>query len=296
MDKIINVENDHGIRIDQFLTQYLGGTSRSRVQSLIGREKVCVNAKIVKKHYLLRPGDRIELGEMESAAPSHLLPVSMPLDILYEDKFLIAVNKPPFLSVHPGAGPPVPTLVHGLLAYTENLASNGCRPGIVHRLDKETSGILLIAKDDTTLHMLSSAFQNRKVHKTYLAVTHSTPPEGTFTHLLTRDPKCRTRYTVSTSEGKEAISTFIVLCKTGSVSLVQIEPATGRTHQIRVQLSHLKAPVYGDKLYSKMKVPPRHMLHATRLNLIHPITQMPLELSAPIPADFAAVLKRENLR
>lgn len=295
---IFTYEEDQHLRIDRFLAQRYPSSSRAQFQFFIENGFVLVNQCKIKKHQKLQKNDQISIEWVSKKPQMHLEPSPMNLEILYEDDFLLVINKPPFLSVHPGAGTREPTLIEGVLAYTQNLANgeDELRPGIVHRLDKDTSGAIIIAKDDTSLFHLSRQFQQRDVQKTYIAVCQNSPRDGTYQFLLTRNPHHRKQYVVSQEKGKNSITDIEILDKTDKYTLVKIVPKTGRTHQIRVVLSHLKAPIIGDTTYHK-KHPliQRQLLHAYQLSFVHPHTHQKVNITAPLPEDFLAAMTKFHL-
>jgi 23S rRNA pseudouridine1911/1915/1917 synthase len=281
-----------GQRIDKLLALNYPLFSRTYFQRLIEDGFVLLNGHPVKKRISLETGDEIEVC-FQLTPESSLAPEAIPLDILYEDDHLIAINKPAGMVVHPAPGHPSGTFVNALLAHCQNLAPIGdpLRPGIVHRLDKETSGVLLAAKTPLAHQKLVQAFAGRQMEKTYLAICLGRPPSTTINTPIGRHPIRRKEMAVLTEGGKEAVSEIQVLAFNESVSLALIRPRTGRTHQIRVHLKHLGAPVLGDSVYGRPKCneekrTSRQLLHAYRLQFIHPITQSPLSLVAPLPTDL----------
>jgi 23S rRNA pseudouridine1911/1915/1917 synthase len=284
-------------RLDKLLSLHFPEYSRTYFQFLIERGCILVDGRILKKRETPKEGDRIEVDFVLPPEIS-LQPQNIPLDILYEDEHLIAINKPAFMVVHPAAGHPKDTFVNALLYHCRQLEiGDSLRPGIVHRLDKDTSGILLAAKTAFTHAKLVELFSNRKIQKHYIAVCVGTPKEGLIDAAIKRHPVKRKEMAINVTEGKEAKSICHVLGKDDSLSLVEIQLLTGRTHQIRVHLKHLGTPILGDAVYgswsaNKKFKPPRQLLHAQHLHFIHPITQEVLNLSAPIPNDLASYIKR----
>jgi 23S rRNA pseudouridine1911/1915/1917 synthase len=291
------------VRLDKFLADEVPELSRSTAQRLIEQGQVDVNGKPAKASYKLRPGDRVVvLLPMEQ--PPELVPEAIPLTIVYEDCFLLAVDKPAGLVVHPAPGHPAGTLVNALLAHCPELAASGDqRPGIVHRLDRDTSGLILIAKSEQVRRALQRQFQERQVHKAYLALLegHLQPSSGRIEAPLGRDPRHRQRMAVVPG-GREAVTEYHVLERfahavgpvAGDYTLVEAEPLTGRTHQIRVHLASIGHPVVGDVVYGRRKrrLPvPGQFLHAHRLGFSHPVTAEHLELEAPLPEDLAELLE-----
>jgi len=221
----------------------------------------------------------------------------MRLDILYEDDALLMVNKPAGLVVHPGAGHATGTLVHGLLAHAGRLSqvAGPFKPGIVHRLDKDTSGLMVVAKDDTVHRALAKQFADRTVKRTYVALVDGLVPRdaGIIDAALGRHPRDRQRIAVrQDGRGREAITAYRVLRRFADMTLVELTPQTGRTHQLRVHLAHLGYPILGDPRYGRRRSCPRQALHAERLGFFHPTAQAFMEFTAPWPAALAAVIER----
>ncbi len=282
---------DAGQRLDRFLAQALPAFSRARLQTLIREKFVTVNGKPARPRDLVRARTLVEVREPE-VTKIDAQPESMPLDILFEDDDLLVLNKPAGLVVHPGAGHQTHTLVNALLAHCKNLSVIGGeeRPGIVHRLDKETSGVLVIAKNDATHRDLSKQFAERTTGKVYLALVAGTPREktGTIDAPIARHPVHRQRMSIARRAGRPAKTDYRVLKSNGDVSLIECTIHTGRTHQIRVHLHHLGHPVLGDKLYGGKRVgtSPRQMLHASKLTFRHPRTGEAMTFTASVPNDF----------
>src|SRR5256885_6906660 len=281
-----------GDRLDRFLAQALPAFSRARLQTLIRDEFVTVNGKPARPRDAVRSGDVIELREPE-LAKIEAQPEAMALEILFEDEDLLVLNKPAGLVMHPGAGHQQHTLVNALLAHCKNLSGIGGkeRPGIVHRLDKETSGALVIAKNDATHRDLARQFAARTMGKIYLALVAGTPRKatGVIDKAIARHPVHRQRMSIARRQGRSAKTEYRVLRSSGDVSLVECTLHSGRTHQIRVHLHDLGHPVLGDKLYGGKRAVnfPRQMLHAWKLSFHHPRTREPMNFTAPIPPDFA---------
>ncbi len=290
------------VRVDKFLAGQLPELSRSAAQRLIDEGQVTVNGEPVKASYKVRAGDRV-VALLRVEESHHLLPEVIPLDIAYEDQALIVVNKAAGMVVHPAPGHPGGTLVNALLAHCPELAvGGGDRPGIVHRLDRYTSGLILAAKSEKVRRALQRQFKDRQVHKAYLALVegHLQPAYGRIEAPVGRDPHHRQRMAVLAG-GREAITEYHVLEQfahpigpvAGEYSLVEAEPVTGRTHQIRVHLASIGHPVVGDAVYGrrKQRLPvSRQFLHARRLEFKHPLTGERLDLEAPLPEDLAWVL------
>lgn len=288
-----------GRRLDQFLVQS-SDLSRAAVQRLIHQGRVRIGARPQKASYRVRPRDRI-IVMRPPPEPSEVEPEPIPLDLLHEDEDLLVVNKPPGLIVHPGAGRRRGTLVNALLHHCPGLTGIGGiqRPGIVHRLDKETSGCLVVAKTEMAHQSLSRQFEHRQVKKTYLALVHGLvrAAHGRISLPIGRRERERKRMGVRTRKGRETETTFRVLRSTPDCSLVEVMPTTGRTHQIRVHLSAIGHPVVGDKLYGgrrerKSRLKAAHqLLHAWKLGFTHPRTGVWMESTAPLPHDFCETLE-----
>ncbi len=280
------------------MAERVAGLSRSAIQRLIDHGRVTVNAEPAKASYKVRPGDRVvacvpQPGSEEPAAEA------IPLDIVYEDQVLIVIDKPAGMVIHPAPGHQSGTLVNALLAHCLELAgySQDRRPGIVHRLDRDTSGLILVAKNEQIRRALQRQFQARQVHKVYLALLdgYLEAAHGRIEAPLGRDPRHRQRMAVVPG-GREAITEYRLLTTFagGDYSLVEAEPKTGRTHQIRVHFASIGHPVVGDTVYGRRRTSlpvPRQFLHAQRLGFTHPLTGRPLEFEAPLPDDLAAVLR-----
>ena len=271
---------------------------------------VLVNGSQVKASYEIRYGDKISVWLPLLEAGEQLTPENIPLDVLYEDENIIVINKAPGIVVHPGAGHETGTLVHGLLAHCSHLAMQGApqRPGIVHRLDQNTSGALVVAKSERAYLSLIEQFKTHTVQKEYLALVYGRvfPVEGEIRTQLDRHPVDRKKMAVSQTKGREAISRWRLEKAWDEVTLLRVAIETGRTHQIRVHLSHMAHPIVGDETYGGGKrrarsvkcrslqtvllTVERQMLHAWRLAFRHPITQVVLCFTAPIPSDFSQLL------
>ena len=283
-------------RVDKYLTTELDTMSRSKVQNLIADGYVIVNGETIKANYKLETGDKVEVFVPEPEAVD-VEAEDIPLDIIYEDKDIVLVNKAQGMVVHPGAGNPNGTLVNALLFHIKDLSgTNGeIRPGIVHRLDKDTSGILMVAKNDEAHVNLSEQLQNRTVKRKYWALVHGVLPHehGTINAPIGRDPKDRQKFTVIKG-GKEAISHFRVLERIQKFSLMEVSLETGRTHQIRVHLNYIDHPVAGDKIYGPKKSLEGNgqFLHARMLEFTHPRTGETMSFEAELPALFEETLDR----
>ncbi len=307
------VESEAGQRLDRIVALRHPELSRTRVQELIEAGLILLDGWPVKGAQKVRAGQRVEV-EARQRPPIRAEAESIPLEILYEDEDVIAVNKPAGMTVHAGAGNSRGTLVNALLGRGQALsqATDLLRPGIVHRIDKETSGVLLVAKNDAAHAKLGEAFRQRTVKKTYLALVQGLLPQesGRIELAIGRDPKRRTRMAAvrKTAPGaalrtaREARTDWNVLARIDSATLVEIQLHTGRTHQIRVHFSALKHPVVGDTLYGaaehvhhgKIVMPAlgRNFLHAAKLGFSHPRTGAWMELRAPLPVELHAYLEK----
>ncbi len=285
-----------GIRLDQFLALTIPSISRSVLANSIRKGHICIDAICRKSSYRLKEGEVVS-GHIEQQEDIAVQPQSINLSIIYEDEFLLLLSKPPGLVVHPGSGNPHGTLVNGLVHYCQSIAEVGdsLRPGIVHRLDKDTSGIMLVAKQGFVHRKLVDDFKNRRLTKEYLALLHGVLREksGRLVASIGRHPVQRQKMAIVYG-GRHAVSNWQVLQEFPNVfSLVKIMIETGRTHQIRVHMAHLGCPVVGDKVYGGHRdnsVFPRQLLHASRLVFRHPVTDQPMDYTAALWPDFADVL------
>jgi 23S rRNA pseudouridine1911/1915/1917 synthase len=276
-----------GLRLDRFLVERFPAVSRSTFQRWIDDGLVLVNGEQVKKRYLPEVGDEIEV-QFVAAPGMDLIPESMALDICYEDPHLLVINKPAGLVVHPGAGHWTGTLVHGLLHHCNQLPGDPARPGLVHRLDKDTSGLLVVAKTSEAQLALTRQFSQRTVVKTYLGLCWGSPSTQQCSEPLGRDPRHRQRMAV-VPEGKEARTSWNTLWSGQGTSLLEVHLHTGRTHQIRVHLSWVGCPLVGDPLYggSRPQLELGHQwLHAWKLVFQHPASQEILAFEAPVPTEL----------
>ncbi len=280
----------------------LAGISRSQVKLLIKHGHVLVGGIPRKASYPVRSGEAIAVSPLLSH-PTTATPEDIPLDILYEDDCLAAINKPPGMVVHPAPGQWHGTVVNALLSYWGwHVEEASLRPGIVHRLDKDTSGVLLVAKNRTTLEALAEQFKSRQVHKTYRAVVVGCLPqhEGEISFPIGRHPHDRKKMSVHARKSRPAVSRYEVLESCRNVSLVRLFPKTGRTHQLRVHLAALNHPIIGDYLYGSRRIEkilppeirhfPRQALHAEAIEFIHPQDHAVMTIQAPYPDDFAGLL------
>jgi 23S rRNA pseudouridine1911/1915/1917 synthase len=296
MIELVVSTNEARLRLDQFLAKQLPEFSRSRLQQLIRDGFVRLNNSTSRPRQIIRVGDKIELTE-PPLEKIETLPEQIPLEILFEDNDLIVINKPAGLVVHPGAGHREHTLVNALLNHCSTLSGIGGkeRPGIVHRIDKETSGCLVIAKNDAAHRGLSRQFADRTVEKTYLAIVTGklSKTAGVIEEKIGRHPIDRQRMSATSVRGRAARTEYRVVRSSERASLVECRLHSGRTHQIRVHLHHLGHPVLGDKVYAPRlaKEFPRQMLHAWKLGFHHPRTEKWKSFEAPLPDDFAAAIK-----
>ncbi len=296
-------------RLDKYLHGRFSNYSRVMIQKVIRSDAVTVNGQRVRPSFRLSPNDIIELTLPELPS-KEILPEEIPLDIIYEDDDIIIVNKQADLIVHPARGYTHGTLVNALAYHCENLSegSEPGRPGIVHRLDRNTTGVMVVAKNDTAQWKIATQFEYRKTEKQYLAIVHGTPElQGDrISAPLGVHPKIREKYAVRPYSGKEAVTFYEVLEPFRGFSLVALKPRTGRTHQIRVHMSHLKHPIVADDMYGGKHVYPwqltdsepapeepvinRCALHAWKLKFEHPTTEEQVEFEAPLPADMQHLL------
>ena len=289
---------ESSLRIDLLLARRFADRSRTYFQDLLTQGLVLLNGKPMKKRECPRVGDQIEVS-FPALEPSALIPEEIPLNILFEDSELIVVNKPAGMVVHPAPGHRTGTFVHALLNHCQGelMLSDPIRPGIIHRLDKDTSGILIAAKTATAHFHIAKQFASRQVDKNYLAICCGRPPTGPIRAAIGRNPHHRKEMMVVAEGGKEAESDLQIIAVQEKVSLVLVKPRTGRTHQIRVHLKHVGHPVLGDAVYGSPSLnraldAPRLLLHAYRIGLRHPLTDEPLLFVAPIPDDFRQAIKK----
>lgn len=281
------------IRLDKYVSDQCPELSRTQAQKLIDDGHITVNGHAAKASHKLNTGDRVNII-VPPPAPSPLSPEAIPLNIIYEDDDLLVVDKPAGLTVHPAPGHPSHTLVNAILSHFPNLAdiSDSLRPGIVHRLDKDTSGVMLVAKNSAAQAKLAEQFETRSVVKAYLALVkgHLTPQNGIIEAPLGRDPRNRKRMAVVT-EGREARTEYQVVRYISDYTLLEIRPETGRTHQIRVHLAAIGYPVVGDATYGvKSDYLSRQFLHASRLGFKLPSTDEYVEFKSELPPDLVQAL------
>lgn len=306
-------ENKKPERIDVFLSRQIGDLSRSQLKRLITGADVLVNGKPVRPSYMIDPGEKIEIT-IPGPEPIKAEPEDIPLDIVFEDESLIVINKTAGIVVHPARGNLRGTLVNALLHYSNSLSSGSdeFRPGIVHRLDKGTSGLIMIAKNDTVHAAITNKFMLREIKKEYSAIIWDKMPksEGKIDESVGRSKKDRTKMAAGVI-GKSAVTNYSVDVVMDFTSLLTLRPLTGRTHQLRVHLAHVDRPIFGDAEYGgrgrmagmitpeRRKVAvkaldliSRQALHASRLTLDHPVTGKEIEFYCPLPEDFKSVLKQ----
>lgn len=301
MDIFPVTEAQRGTRLDKFLITQRPELSRSFLQSLIENGNIRVNDAARKANYTVKTGDSVTL-EIPPPSPATARAEEIPLDVLYEDDGLLVINKPAGMVVHPAVGHTSGTLVNAVLGYApEIVTGNEERPGIVHRLDRDTSGVMLIAKNDVALHELQRQFAAREIHKIYIALVNGmvSTPQGKIDAPIARDTHDRKKMTVySTGHAREAVTVFYVLAHTDKYTLLRLEPETGRTHQIRVHLAFLKHPVVADEVYGKKKNDlglERQFLHARRITFRHPITHQEMTFTAPLPPELTQALERTGI-
>ncbi len=295
---ILQNRSEREIRLDKFLAQEVDDLSRSYVQKLISAGRVTIDGfPVYKKAELISPGTEIEI-ELPPAEESDLQPEDIPLDILFENSDCIVVNKPAGMVVHPAVGHPTGTLVQAVLGYAPEIEGVGGvkRPGLVHRLDQDTSGVILLAKNDRAHQHLQDQFRDREVEKIYLALVDGRPPspQGRVEIAIGRDPKYRQRMAaVQDQDGKLAVSEFFTEEEFPQHTLLRVSILTGRTHQIRVHLAFLGCPVVGDTVYGRKKPSlelDRQFLHAHQLKIILPGEKEERIFKAPLPPELEAVL------
>ena len=298
---IIDVPDEEtGERIDSFLSGKTDFT-RTRIQQLIKDRNITVNGKPTKSSYKIEENDEIiiEVPEVET---TEIKPENIKIDVVYEDSDIAVINKQAGLVVHPAHGHYSGTLVNAILYHIKDLSGiNGeIRPGIVHRLDKDTSGLIVIAKNDKVHAALTEMFQEKKIRKTYLAILKGklNKSEGKIVTQIGRDKNDRKKMTVidDVAKGKNAITNYRVISQNNLFTLVKVNIETGRTHQIRVHMRHLGYPILGDSVYGRKDNEKRQMLHAYKLEFLHPVTGHQMEFTGEIPEDFQKALKKSDLK
>lgn len=301
---VVPKEGD-GLRLDQCLATHLGGHSRAYFQKLIRNGDITLRGKTCRRAETVHEGDEVHLCFPMQGAPG-IVAEPVDFDILYEDDDILVINKPPGLVVHPAEGSRTGTLVHGLLFHDEDsfadMTDDTLRPGIVHRLDKDTSGVMVVARNQAARFALKTSFKEREVEKTYLALVVGDfgVVTGTIENEIGRNPRNRLKMAVVSEGGKHALTKYRVLGTANGCSLLEVRIFTGRTHQIRVHFSHLHHPILGDGLYGGDRVdlpcrPRRQLLHAWKLVFPHPRTGVMRQYMAPLPDDFAEALRALGL-
>jgi 23S rRNA pseudouridine1911/1915/1917 synthase len=292
IETLIVTPEEKSLRLDKLLVQRFPQHSRTYFQYLIEQNCVLVNGRVLKKRQHPKEGDEIDISFLLTPELS-LVPENIPLEILYEDEHFLAVNKPPGMVVHPAPGHPTGTFANALLYHCKNLQKDvhDLRPGIVHRLDKDTSGVLLAAKNPDMHQKLVSLFSERKIEKYYLAICMGKPKFARIDAPIGRHPQRRQEMRVCQEKGKEAISLLKIVQEKHPFSLVQVQILTGRTHQIRVHLKHIGHPILGDPIYGVKSTNEKYgiarpLLHAHRIKFSHPFTSQVIEIEAPIHADI----------
>ena len=297
------LESQSGIRIDKFLSDELPEMSRSYIQKLIKEEQVTVNGKIVKANYKLSADDFVVVCQPELKEPD-ILAEDIPLDILYEDEDFLVINKPKGMVVHPSAGHYSGTLVNALMYYCKDDLSgiNGVmRPGIVHRIDMDTTGSLLVCKNDFSHQHIAQQLKEHSIRRVYHAIVHGVieEEEGTVDAPIGRHPIERKKMSINYKNGKEAVTHYKVIQRFKNYTYIQCQLETGRTHQIRVHMASIKHPLLGDQVYGPQKNPFKlqgQTLHAKIMGITHPRTNEYIEADAPLPEYFQKLLKKlENL-
>lgn len=319
-EKIFRYEITNGKkkeRIDTYLANSIENSTRSKIQKLIKADLVTVNNKTVKPNYLVVPGDLIEVRIPVSPRPEHIDPEEIPLDIKYEDDYLLIVNKPPGMVAHPALGNYSGTLVNALLHYTNKLSDynedDHVRPGIIHRIDKDTSGLLLIAKDENVHAKLAKQFADHSIDREYWAICWGIFKNSTGEIIgnIARSKRDRKIFSVSENEGKHAHTYYEVIEEFEFASLLKLKLKTGRTHQIRVHMSHINHPIFGDPTYGgrvivygsslpKMKsrvhnlleIMPRQALHAKTLGFFHPVKKEKVFIDSELPPDMQTLIEK----
>ncbi len=308
----VKYEGEAGERLDLFLAKSFPHRTRSYFNKQIKKNNILLNGKSVKSGYILQKGDEISLTLEDETRG--LDAADIPLDIVYEDEALLVINKPAGLTVHPGKGTENDTLVNALLNYTDKLAMIGRtdRPGIIHRLDKYTTGLLVIAKNDQAYHALRAQFEKKEIHRIYNALVwgHFSQKEDTIITFINRSRRDPTRMAVS-KDGREAVTRYKVLQDYTYFTLLEIRLETGRTHQIRVHMNYIHHPVVGDPDYSGresqlnrlppqlkrrgqhlLKLLPHQALHARKLTFIHPLSAETVSFESPLPENLQAALEK----
>ena len=299
-------------RIDNYLSSKIENISRTKIKKLILDGKVLVDGKKIKPSMVLSGGERVVCDLNIKVEEVFLEPEKIDLQIIYEDEYFVVIDKPAGMVVHPGNGNSTGTLANGLIYYFNNLPNlDSVRPGIVHRLDKDTSGVIIIAKSDNAHNVLSDLFKNRKIKKIYQSIVWGSPsPIGKIDNFIKRDLRNKTAFKTSDLDGKRAMTKYKVLEDYGALSRVVLYPRTGRTHQLRVHMKHIGHPIFSDNKYSggaqmiksfhtkytsllkrTFKIAKRQMLHASSISFIHPFLNKEVEFSSDIPLDMQNLIK-----
>ena len=293
-------EESRGERIDKYLSEQYPDLSRSFIQKLLKSEAVTIKNRPVKSNYKLSGGEEITLCIPDAVEPE-ILAEPMDLDIIYEDRDIILINKPKGMVVHPAAGHYSGTLVNGLMDHCRDELSgiNGVlRPGIVHRIDMDTTGVIIACKNDFAHNHIAEQLKEHSISRRYIAIVHGNlkEDEGTVNAPIGRHPTDRKKMAVNYKNGKEAVTHYHVLSRYGNYTYIECRLETGRTHQIRVHMASLGHPLLGDRVYGPARCPspslPGHTLHAELLGIVHPRTGEYMEFHAPIPPYFEELLKR----
>jgi len=294
-------KGEKGKRLDLYLSSSFPGHSRNSLQKMIVEGDILVNGKNVPTHYKVKEKDVVTIN-LPPVKPHRALPEKIPLDIIYEDEAVIILNKPAGMVVHPACGNYSGTLVNALLYHFPSLASGKFpdinRVGLVHRLDKDTSGVMVVAKNSTSLSRLAKQFEDKKVEKVYAALVFGKiiNPEGSIEAPVGRKITDRRRMAVTSISSRQAITDFRVREILGDFTLLEVRPKTGRTHQIRVHLAHIGHPVVGDGEYGwpapKNWGLSRQLLHAYKLGFIHPVSKDWMEFTAPLPKEFKRIIAK----
>ncbi len=294
MDNYIVTEETSGMRIDQFLSEKTE-FSRSKIVKMIKENLILVDEEIVKPSYIIKNGQTISIIGLLNET-TDIVPENIPLDIIYEDDDVIVVNKPSGMVVHPGNGNYTGTLVNALLYYTKNLSNHETRPGIVHRIDKDTSGLLMVAKNDYAHQFLAEQLKNKTSTRKYIAlvwgvINHDT---GTIDAPIGRDINDRQKMTVTDINSKDAVTHFKVIERYKKATLIELQLETGRTHQIRVHMNYIGYPLVNDKIYGHKKTINDYgqMLHAASLGFIHPKTKEYMEFHVDPPKEFMDIVRQ----
>lgn len=286
--------NRAGARLDKYINEVCPAISRTQAQRLIENGQATVNGRVEKPSYQVAIGDVLNVI-VPPVTPSRLLPEDIPLSIIYEDSDILVVDKPSGMTVHPAAGHASHTLLNAVLSHLNTVSTETQRPGIVHRLDRDTSGVMVIARHLIAHENLSAQFKKHSVNKVYLTLVrgHLTPREGIIEAPIGRDSSNRKRMTVSAeSRGRKAFTRYTVIRYLGNYTLLEVMPQTGRTHQIRVHLAAIGYPVVGDATYGiKSPILVRQFLHAHRLGFYHPSTGNYVEFTSPLPDDLEKTLR-----